>query len=120
MNEADVSTKIRLALVTRGATAWKCSDRFHASRPDLIACYKGQFIALETKIYPKDPTLAQDFILKELARIGAWAYVVWYSIKQKIYFAKSYNSEATATHSSLEDMIEWLFAHNCSSTNKNL
>lgn len=116
MNESDVSAKVRIALGKQGAVCWKVSDRFHASRPDLVACYKGQFIAIEMKIYPNDPTLAQDFELKLLAGAGAWAYCVWYSKRTKIYFAKQYPDGQIATFESLEGLTEWLL--HFSNTNK--
>ena len=116
MNEADVSAKIRVKLVEYGAVAWKVSDRFHASRPDLIACYNGQFIAIETKIYPNAPTIAQDYILRELVKAGAQAYCIAYAKRTKLYLTTSYNSGETTSHSSTKDVVAWVLKLSSSNT----
>lgn len=78
MTEADVSTKLRKSLSRFGAVAWKASDRFHASRPDVLVCFIGRFIAIETKIHPNQPTAMQKYTLLELAYAGADVYVASY------------------------------------------
>ena len=83
MTEADVSSKLRVALSEAGAVAWKVSDRFHASRPDLVICYGGRFIAIETKMAPNIPTDLQTHTLTDLATHGAQVYVASYFKRDK-------------------------------------
>ena len=117
MNEADVSTKVRVALEEAGAPCWKVSDRFHAGRPDLIACYQGQLIMIEMKIWPNQPTDIQKYELDRFALARAWAYCVWYNKTTREYFATSYPNGPSAQFKSLKDLTEWLLRS--SSTKQN-
>ncbi|MCC5910041.1 MAG: VRR-NUC domain-containing protein [Clostridiaceae bacterium] len=48
-----------------------------AGIPDIILCYRGQFIALEIKVPGKKPTKLQEKVLKDITAAGAIAEVVY-------------------------------------------
>lgn len=83
MNETSVSTKLRVALAALGAVAWKVSDRFHASRPDLFVAYQSEVFFIEMKIWPNQPTSLQRDTLNELSAVGILTYVGHYDVKLK-------------------------------------
>jgi len=118
VNESVVSRKLRVALDEEGAVCWKMSDRFHAARPDLIACFLGQFIAIETKVHPNKPTLLQSYELQTLTFVEAWCYVVSYHPKEKQLVATQLLSCDTATFTDYKDCARWLLKLPSSSTSK--
>lgn len=55
MKEADLSKKMALLIRTRGGWARKIAGGpSQAGLPDIIACYRGYFIGLETKLPGKE------------------------------------------------------------------
>lgn len=44
--------------------------------PDIIACYKGYYIALEVKVPGKHATVPQERVLEEIRTAGGWGEVV--------------------------------------------
>lgn len=112
MTEANVSAKLRVALCTLGAVAWKVSDRFHASRPDLIVCHLGRFIAIETKMAPNKPTPAQTFTLTELVQTGAQVYVATYDKRDKTLAMLLLETGITTTFKTIKEAAEWTLKQN--------
>jgi hypothetical protein len=108
MTEADVSAKLRVALCEFGAVAWKVSDRFHASRPDLVICHQGRFIAIETKMAPNSPTAAQTFTLTELVGAGAQVYVATYDKRDKTLAILSMYSGSLTSFKTIKEAAQWL------------
>jgi hypothetical protein len=108
MTEADVSAKLRKALVSLGCVAWKVSDRFHASRPDLVACHNGRFIAIETKIYPNKPTTLQAFTLAELVAVCAIVYVVSYDKLSKALILTEVSTKDTTSFTDIRKAAQWV------------
>jgi hypothetical protein len=108
MNEAYVSRKLREALEDEGAVCWKLSDRFHAARPDLVSCFLGQFIAIETKILPNAPTKLQEAELVNLSTVDAWCYVVSYEKSSKYLHAYQLISDDTLATPNYKEMARWL------------
>jgi hypothetical protein len=108
MNEAYVSRKLREALEDEGAVCWKLSDRFHAARPDLVSCFLGQFIAIETKIHPNKLTLLQERELASLALVDAWCYCVTYRPEFKLLVAVQHCSWDAASFSDYKECARWL------------
>lgn len=83
------------------------SDRFHASRPDLVLCYKGRYIAIEVKIDKAQPTALQKFTLLELKYAGAAVYILNYHKKTKVYVITSLDGEV-ADFTDIKDGCSWL------------
>lgn len=108
MTEADVSTKLRVALSEAGAVAWKVSDRFHASRPDLVICYGGRFIAIETKLAPNTPTDLQTYTLTDLAMHGAQVYVASYFKRDKKLALLEMVSGHVTSFTNIKEAAIWL------------
>lgn len=118
MTEANVSAKLRVALTELGAVAWKVSDRFHASRPDLVVCHQGRFIAIETKMAPNSPTEAQTFTLTELLQAGAQAYVATYSRRDKTLVLMSMYDGSFTSFKTIKEAAVWLLQRNSLSIKK--
>ncbi len=78
MLESAISTKLRKEMEALGAVVWKVSDRFHASRPDLLVFYDGRCMAIEVKVHPNKPTKLQEHTLIDLFNAGINAYVATY------------------------------------------
>jgi hypothetical protein len=108
VNESLVSRKLRIALNEEGAVCWKMSDRFHAARPDLIACFLGQFIAIETKIHPNKPTLLQAHELNTLVFVDAWCYVVTYHPVKKLLVAEQLLSGDSVVSQDYKEIARWI------------
>ena len=108
MTEANVSTKLRVELSKGGAKVWKVSDRFHASRPDLVMCYQGRYIAIETKITPNKPTKAQLQELYEIVAAEGEAYVCSYHKGTKRYSLLHVNHGHTICFVDYKGLCEWL------------
>lgn len=58
---------------------WKEHGGFYgtAGIPDIIICYKGQFLALECKAKGRKPTLLQKVTINKIARAGGTAVVIY-------------------------------------------
>lgn len=107
MNESSVSAKLRVALVSLGAVVWKLSDRFHASRPDLLIFNAGKCIVAEVKIHPNKPTKLQEFTLTELYNVNIPTYVITYFPNSKSYLVNSYKSGPTS-FTDIRGVTQWL------------
>jgi hypothetical protein len=121
MNEADVSSKLRVALRAAGAKADKMSDRFHAARPDLYVCNSGATLVIETKIHPSTPTDLQTLELNNFIWHGAVSVVATYNKKTKELHLVNMGLCNDAHFTNYGDAAQWLLLQlPCSSTNKNV
>lgn len=111
MTEADVSRKLREVLSTFGAVAWKISDRFHASRPDLVVCHLGRFITIETKIYPNKPTALQEHTMTELNNAEAYVVVATYNKESKWLTLLDYGTGHSVAFKDIRGAVQWLLRH---------
>lgn len=78
--EARLGTAIRRECIARGAFAFKIhgGPTMMAGLPDLIMCYRGQFIGMEIKVPDpsSQPSVIQRRRIKEIRDAGGRAYVV--------------------------------------------
>lgn len=108
MHEAAVSKKLREALVSLGAVCWKLSDRFHASRPDLIIINNGRTAFIEMKLWPSIPTTLQVHTLDELVENCAWTFLIQYDRATKTFHVQNWFSKEKVYHSSAKEVAKWL------------
>ena len=108
MNEADVSSKLRVELTKAGAKAMKVSDRFHASRPDLFICYHGLFAVLEMKVHPRTPTEAQTFELTDFVLHEAKTFVGTYHKSDKCLHIMQLDTGTNASFHNYKEAALWL------------
>lgn len=75
--EARLSRQIMAALKARGAFVFKVwgSEHMMAGLPDIIGCYRGQFIGVETKMPGGKTSRIQDHVRGKLLRAGAHVVV---------------------------------------------
>jgi Holliday junction resolvase len=83
--EARLSRSIMAALRQRGAFVFKVwgSEHMMAGLPDIIGCYRGQFIAVETKMPGNTTSRRQDFVIDKIRRAGG-RVVVAYSVREAL------------------------------------
>ena len=78
MLESIVVRKIRDRLKARGAWSVKTHGAPMQTRglPDILACYKGRFLAIEVKAprARRDMTPLQAHTLEEISNAGGWAF----------------------------------------------
>lgn len=76
--EARLSAQIRTELIKRGAWGFKIhgGPTMMAGLPDLIFCYRGQFVGLEVKMPEGVVSTIQKRRIKEIRDAGGRAYVV--------------------------------------------
>ena len=55
---------------------WPVPSGYGASSLDCLVCYKGTFIAIETKAPGKKPTPRQEACIKQIRDAGGYAYVI--------------------------------------------
>lgn len=73
--EALIKKKIREDLKSRGAYVFSPVQMgLGIATVDILACLKGQFIAVEVKVPGKAPTARQDTCLTEVTRAGGVAF----------------------------------------------
>lgn len=108
MSEADVSTKLRKALVSLGAVSWKLSDRFHASRPDLFFAYEAQCAFIEMKLWPAIPTKLQADTLDELSAVGITTYVGQYLVKINTLNLINWVTRENQSFIDIRESAQWL------------
>lgn len=76
---------IQAYLEGRGARCFKIHGEEGAYQeagiPDLLVCYRGQFIGLEAKMPGNKPSPLQKMVLREISKAGGTAAVV-YSVKE--------------------------------------
>lgn len=108
MTEANVSKKLREALVSLGAICWKTSDRFHASRPDLFIAYQVNCAFLEMKLWPNIPTDLQADTLDELSSVGVQTYVGRYDVKLKVLELRCWITNERHVFTDIKGGAAWL------------
>lgn len=108
MKEASVSTKLREALASLGAVAWKVSDRFHASRPDLLVLHNIVTIYVEVKVHPNNVTPAQQHTLDDLANHGAPCYVGTYFPNSKTFIFADMRGTSSMPFFKMKEAAAWL------------
>lgn len=108
MNEAAVSKKLREDFVSLGAVSWKISDRFHASRPDILFAYHGEVCFIEMKIWPNQPTSLQIDTLNELAAMGIIAYQGSYDKVLKALTITNWITREQMTFLKIKEAAVWL------------
>lgn len=108
MNEADISKKVREAFVSLSAVCWKVSDRFHASRPDLMVAYHGKCAFIEMKIWPSIPTPLQAHTLSELSAVGIRMYVGQYDSKLKAFTMYEWGIKDKYYFDTAKEVAAWL------------
>lgn len=108
MTEAAVSAKLRLALTALGAVAWKMSDRFHASRPDVWYAFEAGCGFIETKIWPNQPTPAQQDILSEVSAVGIQTYVGVYKKADKSFTLTDWVTKEEVRFNDIREAATWL------------
>ena len=108
MNEAYVTTKLKEALIDEGFEVWKVSDRFNASRPDLLMFREGMTVAIEVKIFPNKTTLLQDKTLSILTSKKIPSFIVTYNIKTKEFITEYIGSNSSPTILQKNETIKWI------------
>lgn len=83
--EARLSRQIMAALKARGAFVFKVwgSAQMMAGLPDIIGCYRGRFIAVETKMPGEHPSVVQRHIHAKIIRAGG-RVVVAHSVAEAL------------------------------------
>lgn len=78
--EARLGSEIRRACIARGCFAFKIhgGPTMMVGLPDLIMCYRGQFIGMEIKVPnpSSQPSVIQRRRIKEIRESGGRAFVV--------------------------------------------
>lgn len=76
--EKDVKKEIKKILQSKGAYEFSAmmNGFGRAGVPDIIACYKGYFIAIEAKYGKNTTTLAQDHELQAIKNSGGISMVI--------------------------------------------
>lgn len=108
MTESNVSTKLREALASLGAVVWKVSDRFHASRPDLLFFYNGVCGAIEVKVHPNKITKLQEHTLNDLYNQSIPTYVLTYFPMSKTILITMFNYGGPPAFHSIKEAAKWL------------
>lgn len=106
--EAYVSRKLKEAFVSEGAVCWKISDRFRASRPDLLFAYHGETGFIETKVWPNTPTALQQLTLLELSAVGINAYEASYDKALKTITITHFVTRERMTFLKIKEAALWL------------
>lgn len=108
MNESYVSTKLRKAVEDLGAGCWKCSDRFHASRPDLAFFFRAECSFVEMKMGNNEPTPLQSDTLNYLSAVGIQTYVGQYYKDTKTLVIRDWITEESNSFKDIKDAAKWL------------
>lgn len=111
MNEANVSRKLRVALASLGAVAWKMSDRFHASRPDIFFASGFSTGFIEMKIWPNVPTGLQEDTLNELSAVGVETYMGQYNPSMNVLTIADWMTKDTTSFTDIRKAAEWLLKY---------
>ncbi len=79
MSEQKYQKKITGAIEYRGGYVVKVIVASKSGVPDILACYKGHFIAIEVKTPTtmNNTSKLQDFNLKKVNDAGGYAIVAW-------------------------------------------
>ena len=79
MKESDLIKKIKEYLKTiDGLIFWKEHGGMYGTSgvPDVIVCYRGKFVAFETKVGKNKPTILQQITIRKILKAGGYALVV--------------------------------------------
>ena len=79
MKESDLIKKIKEYLKTvDGLIFWKEHGGMYGTSgvPDVIVCYRGRFIAFETKVEKNKTTILQQITIRKILKAGGYALVV--------------------------------------------
>lgn len=79
MKESDIQSKIIKLLERNNAYVVKVVSATKAGVPDILACYKGKFIAIEVKVPEKKDNTSelQKYNLRKINESGGLAIVAW-------------------------------------------
>jgi len=80
MKEQQLQSKIIKYLTALGAYVVKVITASKAGVPDIICCYKGQFIGIEVKVGYNKTSALQDYNLKAIEEAGGIG-IVAYSVE---------------------------------------
>ena len=86
MLERDVIKGILTLLKDRGAWGIKIhGDPYQPKVVDILACYRGRFVAIEAKRDERqEPTAIQRRCLEQVREAGGWAIVAWKAVQVEI------------------------------------
>lgn len=82
--ESKIQAKCRKYLESIGAYVVKVVVANHSGCPDLLVCYKGQFIGIEVKDYDRQPSEIQKYHLNEIRKAGGISICV-HSLDEMIF-----------------------------------
>lgn len=78
--ESRLSSNILKAMRAKGAFCFKVHGNEHmmVGLPDLMVCYEGHFIAMETKLPEKrsNTSVKQEYVMEQIRKAGGRAFVV--------------------------------------------
>lgn len=75
--EGKVKNKVKKILDKYGAYYFMpVQTGFGAATLDILACYKGEFFAIETKAPGKKPTARQELTIERMEKAGATVFVI--------------------------------------------
>lgn len=79
MLEKTIVAKILKYLREQGAWAEKVHGSAYQRKGmlDIVGCYRGQFFAIEVKVFPNQPTEIQQHVMDEITKSGGIAIVAW-------------------------------------------
>lgn len=77
MAEQKIQSKILNLMKERGAYCIKVMTANRNGVPDIIACYKGQFVAIEVKDKYGRPTELQQANIRQIRTAQGYAIVAW-------------------------------------------
>src|SRR5690349_8094333 len=83
--EARLSRAIMAALRQRGAFVFKVwgSEHMMAGLPDILGCYRGRFIGVETKMPGNTTSRRQDYVISKIRQAGG-RVVVAHSVSEAL------------------------------------
>lgn len=77
--ESKLSRDIQKLIKFRGGYCWKVwgNDLTPAGTPDIVGCYKGRFIAVESKMPGNKPSTIQEYRMERMRIAGAKVIVAY-------------------------------------------
>lgn len=100
--EGKVKAKVKVALKSLGSDCWRfmpVQNGFGSVSLDFMLCYKGRFIAIETKAPGKTLTPLQETTKAQMEAAGGIVLVVWdepsLAIAMKIILAVEFDPNVT-------------------------
>ena len=83
MTEQQLQSRILHYLNAKGAYNVKVITASKAGVPDILCCYKGQFIGIEVKVGRNKPSALQEYNLKAIEQAGGIG-ILAYSIEDVV------------------------------------